>query len=197
MQLSFTTLALLTISGLAVAQTDANGIPSCAVDAVNSATQSVCGCITDYTCACENQTKIQGLSTSAVIASCGADVAVQQVLPAAEALCAKPPADVSCASTEPSSSAAAAPTTTEPAPVVSTTSAPESSAPVVESSSETPTTTVAPTTAPASPTTLPGGVVGSTGLPGPSTVPFTGAGAQATAAAGMVFAGAMAMLAAF
>ncbi|EHK40149.1 hypothetical protein TRIATDRAFT_302587 [Trichoderma atroviride IMI 206040] len=84
------TLALATFVAAVYGQTVAD-IPACAVPCIESAIASQTTCSdTDLACVCEsaNFDAIEAASTSCVIAACGADVAINQVLPAVQALCA-------------------------------------------------------------------------------------------------------------
>merc|ERR1712000_674217 len=61
------------------------GAVPCLDDAIASETS--CD-TTDYACVCENFESVQGVATACVIEECGATVALNEVLPAVEALCA-------------------------------------------------------------------------------------------------------------
>ncbi|ATY67354.1 Extracellular membrane 8-cysteine CFEM [Cordyceps militaris] len=72
---------------LATAQT-VNDIPSCAMPCLNDAITSKTSCqTTDIPCVCKNIAAVQGAATACVIKACGSDVAINKVVPAAEALC--------------------------------------------------------------------------------------------------------------
>ncbi|EGX88973.1 Extracellular membrane protein, 8-cysteine region, CFEM [Cordyceps militaris CM01] len=72
---------------LATAQT-VNDIPSCAMPCLNEAITSKTSCqTTDIPCVCKNIAAVQGAATACVIKACGSDVAINKVVPAAEALC--------------------------------------------------------------------------------------------------------------
>ncbi|KAK7414342.1 hypothetical protein QQX98_006784 [Neonectria punicea] len=63
-------------------------IPECAIDCLDEGIESETSCsTTDYTCVCKDFSKVQAVATSCVIDACGADVAVNDVLPAVQALC--------------------------------------------------------------------------------------------------------------
>ncbi|KAI8246913.1 hypothetical protein K4K55_000059 [Colletotrichum sp. SAR 10_96] len=82
--------ALAALAALVVAQ-DASIIPECARDCLSKATASATSCKEgDYACTCkpDNKAAIQSAATSCVIAACGVDVAVSEVIPASEKLCA-------------------------------------------------------------------------------------------------------------
>ncbi|KAL6887986.1 hypothetical protein GGI43DRAFT_388056 [Trichoderma evansii] len=84
------TLALATFVVAVYGQTIAD-IPACAIPCIDSAIASATTCsTTDLTCVCEtsNFDAIEAASTSCVITACGASVAINQVLPAVQALCA-------------------------------------------------------------------------------------------------------------
>ncbi|KAL7897171.1 hypothetical protein HDV63DRAFT_87711 [Trichoderma sp. SZMC 28014] len=84
------TLVLATFVAAVYGQT-VGDIPPCAVPCIESAITSATTCsATDFVCACQtaNFNAIQAASLSCVITACGADVAINQVLPAVQALCA-------------------------------------------------------------------------------------------------------------
>jgi len=86
MKYAFVAVAL---AALARAQT-LGDIPSCALPCIDDAISSESKCkTTDFACICKKDTfsAIQGASTSCVIEKCGADTALNKVLPATEALC--------------------------------------------------------------------------------------------------------------
>ncbi|KAK7426625.1 hypothetical protein QQZ08_006803 [Neonectria magnoliae] len=63
-------------------------IPKCALDCLDEGIESETSCsTTDYACVCKDFSKVQTAATSCVIDACGADVAVNDVLPAVQALC--------------------------------------------------------------------------------------------------------------
>ncbi|KAM0477781.1 hypothetical protein ACHAPX_005545 [Trichoderma viride] len=81
------TLALATFVAAVYGQT-IDDIPACAIPCLDDAIASA-GCATDdVACACKNFDAIEAASTSCIVAACGADVAINQVLPAVQALCA-------------------------------------------------------------------------------------------------------------
>ncbi|PNP46135.1 hypothetical protein TGAMA5MH_02170 [Trichoderma gamsii] len=83
------TLALATFVAAVYGQT-VDDIPPCAVPCIQSAITSATTCSADdFACACEtaNFDAIQAASINCVVAACGADVAINQVLPAVQALC--------------------------------------------------------------------------------------------------------------
>ncbi|KAL4861416.1 hypothetical protein BDV12DRAFT_204039 [Aspergillus spectabilis] len=68
-----------------------NDVPKCAIPALDNAIKSQTSCdVKDYACVCkdENFSKVQGAATAAVIKACGSDVALNQVLPATQKICA-------------------------------------------------------------------------------------------------------------
>ncbi|KAL7927009.1 hypothetical protein ACQKWADRAFT_308931 [Trichoderma austrokoningii] len=84
------TLALATFVAAVYGQT-VGDIPSCAIPCIEGAITSSTTCsATDFACACEpaNFQAIEDASLDCVVADCGADVAINQVLPAVQALCA-------------------------------------------------------------------------------------------------------------
>ncbi|KAL6900469.1 hypothetical protein GGI43DRAFT_383944 [Trichoderma evansii] len=139
------TVLAVTFAALAQAQTRAD-IPSCALPCLDAAVTANTKCATtDYTCICKDFTAVQTAATSCVISKCGADVAVNKVLPATEALCK---ANTGGSSSAPASSAAqtsAAATSSAAETSAPASSAPASSAPA-SSAATTPASTGAPTT---------------------------------------------------
>ncbi|KAL7800992.1 hypothetical protein V8C43DRAFT_302196 [Trichoderma afarasin] len=82
------TLVLATFAAVVYGQT-IDDIPACARTCIENAVLAAgCSSGTDVACACANFTAVQNGSTSCVIAACGVDVAINQVLPATQALCA-------------------------------------------------------------------------------------------------------------
>ncbi|KAL6699623.1 hypothetical protein J3F84DRAFT_344958 [Trichoderma pleuroticola] len=82
------TLVLATFAAVVYGQT-IDDIPACARTCIENAVLAAgCSSGTDVACACANFTTIQNNSTACVIAACGATVAITQVLPAVQALCA-------------------------------------------------------------------------------------------------------------
>ncbi|KUI62804.1 hypothetical protein VP1G_09929 [Cytospora mali] len=119
MRLSISILALAAGAGLVSSQC-ISSIPECAQDCLLSAASSVGCSTTDYTCQCstDNQSAIQQDATSCVLDGCGQNVALQQVLPAAEAFCSAINAGQTCSA----SSASAVSTTTSTASAAPSTS---------------------------------------------------------------------------
>ncbi|RFU78009.1 extracellular membrane, cfem domain [Trichoderma arundinaceum] len=84
------TVVLATFVAAAYGQTIGD-IPPCAIPCIQNAiaTETTCAA-NDFKCACQtdNFNAILAASTSCVIAACGADTAINKVLPAVQALCA-------------------------------------------------------------------------------------------------------------
>ncbi|KAH6669758.1 hypothetical protein F5X68DRAFT_51081 [Plectosphaerella plurivora] len=122
----FYTLAAL------VALVSAQELPECAVSCIRDATESETTCtFGDLACTCQeaNRAAVTAAATPCVISACGVQVAIGQVQPATEALCANPPsAPASSAAAPPASSAAAPPASSAAAPPASSAAAPASSA---------------------------------------------------------------------
>lgn len=79
--------AALALAAAVRAQTR-DDIPECAIPCLDDAIQSETDCaVDDYPCVCENFETIQGVATSCVIEECGPETALNEVLPAVEALC--------------------------------------------------------------------------------------------------------------
>ncbi|KAM0323932.1 hypothetical protein ACHAQA_008513 [Verticillium albo-atrum] len=125
----------------AVVAAQSSGLPSCAIPCIREATESETDCtFGDYTCSCEptNNAAIRAAATSCVIDACGVDVAVGEVIPATEALCANPPttpAETTTAAEEEPTSAPEEPSASAPAPEPSAPAPEESAYPVPEVSS--------------------------------------------------------------
>ncbi|KAL7936403.1 hypothetical protein V8C35DRAFT_295403 [Trichoderma chlorosporum] len=80
------TLVLATFAAVVYGQSISD-IPPCALPCIESAAEAQgCGA-TDVTCACAHFSAIEGASLECVVDACGDDVAINQVLPAVEALC--------------------------------------------------------------------------------------------------------------
>lgn len=111
MKYAFVAVAL---AAVASAQTLAD-IPSCALPCLDQSIADNTNCDkTDLACVCKNFDKVQGDATACVLKDCGSDVAINEVLPAAEKLCANPPSG-----SESTSKAEEAPATTSAAPAES------------------------------------------------------------------------------
>lgn len=134
-------VAAVVLAAIARAQTLAD-IPACALPCLDTAIAENSDCATtDIPCVCEHFDDIRGSATTCVLDACGPDVALNEVLPATEALCANA-GDGGAESSAPAPSSSAAPET----------SAAESTS-VVETTSVAVTTSAEITTAPA-PTTV-------------------------------------------
>lgn len=117
--------AAVALAALARAQTLAD-VPKCAIPCLDKSIADNTSCeTTDLACVCESFDKVQGDATTCVIKECGAEVALNDVLPAAQKLCENPPAASSSAA--PATSAAAA-TTSEAAATTSEAAATSSEA---------------------------------------------------------------------
>ncbi|KAI0403351.1 hypothetical protein F4802DRAFT_293732 [Xylaria palmicola] len=104
------TVAALALAAVVAAQTLAD-IPACALPCINEARESSTNCAeTDYKCICDNINTLTTAATPCVISSCGADVAINQVLPATQRFCAA----VNAGTGPTSGSTSAAPTSAEP-----------------------------------------------------------------------------------
>ncbi|KAM0517661.1 hypothetical protein ACHAPE_004633 [Trichoderma viride] len=127
------TVLAVAFAALAQAQTRAD-IPSCALPCLDDAVKANTKCsTTDYVCICKDFSAVQTQATSCVISKCGADVALNKVLPATQALCANPGSGSSAAGSSSAAGTTAAPTSaaqTSAAASSAASSAPASSAPV-------------------------------------------------------------------
>ncbi|KAL6803219.1 hypothetical protein GGI42DRAFT_324092 [Trichoderma sp. SZMC 28013] len=84
------TLVLATFAAVTYGQT-LGDIPPCAVPCIQSAIASATTCsATDYACACSsaNFQNVENASITCVVTACGADEAINVVLPAVQAFCA-------------------------------------------------------------------------------------------------------------
>lgn len=131
------TVLAVAFAALAQAQTRAD-IPSCALPCLDDAVKANTKCsTTDYACICKDFSAVQTAATSCVISKCGADVALNKVLPATQALCANPGSGSSAAGSSAAATSAAqtsaaqtsAPASSAPASSAPVSSAPASSAP--------------------------------------------------------------------
>ncbi|KAK2042057.1 hypothetical protein LZ31DRAFT_435306, partial [Colletotrichum somersetense] len=85
-------VALAALAAVVAAQSGSSPIPVCAQQCLADATTKATTCsLGDYACTCEasNKAAISSAATSCVIAACGVDTAVNQVLPASDKLCAE------------------------------------------------------------------------------------------------------------
>ncbi|KAK3350461.1 hypothetical protein B0H65DRAFT_88775 [Neurospora tetraspora] len=143
--MKYSAVALAAFVAVASAQ-DISIIPSCALPCIDKAAESVCTSKTDYKCICEKKDSLVSSATGCVIGACGADVALNKVLPATETFC-KEVLSGAGSSAAPSSSAAAttaAPASSSAAAAPSSSAAATTSAPAVVSSSAAAATTLAP-----------------------------------------------------
>ncbi|KAI1407682.1 hypothetical protein F5Y13DRAFT_124533 [Hypoxylon sp. FL1857] len=84
MKYAIATLALATL----VSAQSLSDIPQCALPCIDDARTSSTNCAADdYACICRNKDALTAAATSCVLASCGAEVATSQVLPAVDAFC--------------------------------------------------------------------------------------------------------------
>ncbi|KAI0433150.1 hypothetical protein F5Y09DRAFT_299809 [Xylaria sp. FL1042] len=83
------TLAALTTLAIAVSAQSWDDIPACAQPCILDAVAAVTDCSsTDYACICADRDAVQNEAQSCVIAACGLDVALNEVIPAVDAACA-------------------------------------------------------------------------------------------------------------
>ncbi|KAI0099787.1 hypothetical protein GGR51DRAFT_564832 [Nemania sp. FL0031] len=82
------TLAVLTSLVAAVSAQTWADIPACAQPCITDAVAATTDCgATDYACICASRDAVQASAEECVIAACGEDVAVNEVLPAVDAAC--------------------------------------------------------------------------------------------------------------
>ncbi|KAK4446875.1 hypothetical protein QBC34DRAFT_496666 [Podospora aff. communis PSN243] len=87
--MKFTPAVLAAFAGLVAAQ-DLSAIPECARECINTAVTSSTNCqLTEIACICNSIESVTAGATACVLAACGADVAIGQVLPATAELCAQ------------------------------------------------------------------------------------------------------------
>ncbi|KAF9873675.1 CFEM domain-containing protein [Colletotrichum karsti] len=86
--MQFSIATIVAVAGLVAAQID--GIPQCAVTCLNNAAASAKCTAGDLSCLCSpaNYQAVVVAGGPCIVSSCGADVATNQVLPAAGRLCA-------------------------------------------------------------------------------------------------------------
>ncbi|KAG6010180.1 hypothetical protein E4U21_007657 [Claviceps maximensis] len=125
--MKYTTLATsLTMASLALAQR-LSDLPLCATRCLDDAIKQVSTCsTTDLGCICQKFGAIQGAAAGCVIGACGRDVALTQVLPITQQLCAKTAPGSSGANTrnsQPGHSGSVAPQPTTPSGTPGTTPA--------------------------------------------------------------------------
>ncbi|KAK4128011.1 CFEM-domain-containing protein [Parathielavia appendiculata] len=115
------TTAVLALATAAKAQ-DLSVFPPCAIPCIAQAVSTSTTCfLLDFACVCRNMDAVKASATSCVIEKCGADVALNQVLPATEKFCSQvlgPAASstsssVSSSTTSSSSTSSAASTSTD------------------------------------------------------------------------------------
>ncbi|KAG8159406.1 hypothetical protein KVR01_011067 [Diaporthe batatas] len=194
-------LALSALAGLASSQC-VSSIPECARDCLVVAAGSVgCG-ETDYACQCtsQHQTDITTSATTCVLAACGEQVAINEVLPAADAFCSAINAGASC------SSASAGVTSTGASSASGSTSSQESTQSTSVSQTGTgaePTATTGSSSSSSSSSSSASGTAVTTGSSATGTATGASASASSTAAAakmgsvgslGMAVLGALVML---
>ncbi|KAI1121856.1 hypothetical protein F5Y10DRAFT_255458 [Nemania abortiva] len=82
------TLAIFTSLIAAVSAQTWADIPTCAQPCITDAVAATTDCAaTDIACICAARDAVQASAEDCVVAACGEDVAVNQVLPAVEAAC--------------------------------------------------------------------------------------------------------------
>ncbi|KAK4645729.1 hypothetical protein QC761_204130 [Podospora bellae-mahoneyi] len=82
------TAALLALAAAVSAQ-DISIFPECSLDCIISGIGSGTSCeLTDFACVCENTQSLITSATPCVLEACGADVALNEVLPAVDEFCA-------------------------------------------------------------------------------------------------------------
>ncbi|PTB35655.1 hypothetical protein M441DRAFT_62699 [Trichoderma asperellum CBS 433.97] len=155
------TVLAVTFAALAQAQTRAD-IPSCALPCLDAAVTANTKCsTTDYACICKDFSAVQTSATSCVIEKCGADVALNKVLPATQALCKAQSGSGSSAAASSSAAATSAAATSAPASSAPASSAPASSAPATSAAQ----TSAAATTSAAGTTIVTSSTPAGTGAP--------------------------------
>ncbi|RSL41434.1 hypothetical protein CEP53_012759 [Fusarium sp. AF-6] len=183
-------LAVLALIASVQAQTRSD-IPECALPCLDDAIESETDCkTTDYVCVCKNFDDVRSKATTCVIDKCGSDVAINEVLPATEALCENPGgssesgAESSKAETTAAEATTAAEETSAAPEPTSEAAAPTSAAAETTSEAEEETTTPVP------PVVSTTGAAETTAVstPAPTTVEVNGA-------AGLKGVGAIAMVA--
>ncbi|KAI0196814.1 hypothetical protein EV127DRAFT_88918 [Xylaria flabelliformis] len=168
------TVAALALAAAVSAQS-LSDIPACALPCIDDARtkDTTCGA-DDYKCICDNINKLQTDATSCVLSSCGADTALNQVLPAVQKFCAAVESGGG-ATSEPSSTPSSTPTSE---PTSTPTSAPTSQPTSESTASPTSEPTGYPTELPTSQSTVT--VTSQSSYPGTTLAP-TNPGGNTTA----------------
>jgi len=141
--MKYSAVALAAFVAVASAQ-DISIIPECALPCIDKAALKVCTSKDDYKCICEKKDSLVGSATTCVIGACGADVALQEVLPATETFCEEVLAggDGAATTTAAATTSAAATSAAPSSSAAATSSA--AAAPTSEAESSAPATTLAP-----------------------------------------------------
>ncbi|EFY94976.1 CFEM domain protein [Metarhizium robertsii] len=86
--MKFLAIASLAMASLAAGQSLAD-LPSCSLGCLNDAVKQGTSCsATDLPCICNKFDVIQGAAAGCILSACGQDVALNEVLPATQKLCA-------------------------------------------------------------------------------------------------------------
>ncbi|KAK4203033.1 hypothetical protein QBC40DRAFT_304616 [Triangularia verruculosa] len=108
------TTALLALAAAVSAQ-DISIFPECSLDCIIKGIGSGTSCeLTDFACVCENTESLVKEATPCVLGACGAEVALNEVLPAVEKFCAGVGGGDDGGDDEPSVTTTPAPEPTEP-----------------------------------------------------------------------------------
>lgn len=192
--MKYTVAAIALAAG--VSAQSLSDIPSCAIPCIDASRTKVTSCSeTDYVCICDSIDALTADATTCVLSDCGADVAVNDVLPAVDTFCSEVSAGGGSSTTEAATSTATsvAATTTEASTSAVETSAAESSSSeatttaAVSSSKATTATTAVVTTSASSNSTA-------TKTSSPSSVVTAGAAVATAGSIGMLLLGALAAL---
>ncbi|GAP92784.1 putative cfem-domain-containing protein [Rosellinia necatrix] len=170
----------------AVSAQSISDIPACALPCIDDARTKQTDCAADdYKCICDNIDSLTATATPCVLSACGADTAINEVLPAVQKFCAaveaggEPTSEPTSGPTseptsEPTSGPTSEPTSTPTAEPTSTPTAEPTSEPTGEPTQE-PTST--PTAEPTSePTQEPTGYPTATSAPATTLSPTYGGG---------------------
>ncbi|KAI0199470.1 hypothetical protein F4808DRAFT_461791 [Astrocystis sublimbata] len=122
-------VAVVALAAAVTAQS-LNDIPSCALPCIDDARTSQTNCAADdYKCICDNIDQLTGTATPCVLKGCGADTALNKVLPAVQTFCSAVEAGGSggASSSEGSEGSSSAPASTSEATSAESTAEPTSS----------------------------------------------------------------------
>ncbi|KAI1312912.1 hypothetical protein F5Y03DRAFT_339688 [Xylaria venustula] len=177
-------VAVLAFAASTVSAQSLSDIPQCAISCINDAITKATTCATtDYKCICANSDALTTQATPCVLSACGADVALQQVLPAVQAFCSAVNSGGGSTSETTSEATSTAASTSASTPASTPTSAPASTTAVVSTAESTVASTSEPTGYPTEVSTSSGvsvPVTSQSSYPGTTLLPTSFGGGNAT-----------------